>query len=146
MFASCCTMSPVLHRYSYRSHLHFKMSYTTATKEFWQEFIQLYASFFQPIFCPNTPFPLPVYGLFLHLISKNNCQTDGLWTCFRYDICQKTDVSAKLSYRVWTVSCCTIRCCANLFDGVCGPLGLVRTFRFSTGRELTRRARAKLGA
>jgi hypothetical protein len=27
-----------------------------------------------------------------------------LWTCFRYDICQETEVCAKLSYRVWTQS------------------------------------------
>jgi hypothetical protein len=44
MFASCCTTSPVHHWFSYRSHLLFKMSHTTANKEFWREFIQLYRS------------------------------------------------------------------------------------------------------
>ena len=44
MFASCCTTSPVHRWSSYRSHLIFKMSHTTANKEFWREFIQLYRS------------------------------------------------------------------------------------------------------
>jgi len=36
--------SPVHHWFSYRSHLLFKMSDTTANKEFWREFVQLYRS------------------------------------------------------------------------------------------------------
>jgi len=74
MLASCRTTLRV-HWFSYRSHLLFIMPHTTANKEFWQEFIQLYTSSFSPVYCPNTPFPLLVYSLFLRHTSKNNCQT-----------------------------------------------------------------------
>jgi hypothetical protein len=72
------------------------MSYITENKELWREFIQLYRS-------------LPeLWKVKSDVYKTSNLKNAGydrqLWTCFRHDICQETEVCANLSCRVWTQS------------------------------------------